>query len=299
MDWLNYNHLHYFWTVVREGSIAAASRRLLVGRPAISMQLKSLESAMGEPLFEREGRRLELTETGKMVYGYADIIFETGQELSDAVRGRATTRKPPLRVGIADVMTKLVAFQLLLPAIEGDDSVSLVCREDSPRRLFAQLAVHELDLVLSDIPLSPGVDVKAYSHALGSSTVTLFAAPSLARKIARGFPKTLDGAPFLMPSRDAAIRGALELWLEENEVQPKIIGEFDDSALLKVFGQSGHGMFPAPTAVAQQVSEQYGVRALAELESVRETFYAVSPERRVKNPAAIRIVRHAKREFFS
>lgn len=299
MEWLNYHHLHYFWTVVREGGIAAASRKLHVGRPSISMQLKSLESFMGAPLFERRGRYLELTETGKLVYGYAEDIFRTGRELVDAVRGRPLGSPRSFRVGIADVMAKLVAFQLLLPAFDFEEQLAVECREDQPKRLFAELAIHELDLVLSDIPLGPDVDVRAYNHVMGESTTTLFAAPALARRLRKGFPQSLSGAPFLMPSVDAAIRRALDQWLEEEELRPLVVGEFEDSALLKVFGQAGRGVFPAPTIVSEQVCRQYGVRALGEVESIRDRFYAISPERRIKHPAVARIVENAKAEIFA
>jgi LysR family transcriptional activator of nhaA len=298
MSWLNYNHLHYFWVVVREGGIAAASRRLKVGRPSISMQLKSLEAFIGSPLFTRRGRYLALTETGKLVHGYAEDIFHTGNELVEVVRGRATGRPLTFRVGIADAMAKLVAFQLLEPALEGDERVALDCREDEPTVLFAELAVQQLDLVLSDIPLAPGLDVKAYNHAMGESTTTLFAAPALARRLKRRFPRSLTGAPFLMPSKTAAIRRQLGLWLEEEGVRPVVVGEFEDSALMKVFGQVGRGVFPAPTVVQDEIVSKYGVRALGELTRVRERFYAISPERRIKHPAVARIVAHAKDQVF-
>ena len=298
MEWLNYNHLQYFRVVVREGGIAAASRRLQVGRPAISMQIKRLEEFVGEPLFERRGRYLALTEMGKLVQGYADEIFRNGDELIDAVRGRGTGRPAPFRVGIADVMAKLVAFQLLEPALDGDEPIALECREDEPNRLFAELAVRNLDLVLSDIPLAPGLDVKAYNHVMGESTTTLFAAPTLARKLKRNFPRSLEGAPFLMPAPMAAIRRQLEQWLEEAGLRPVIVGEFEDSALMKVFGQVGRGVFPGPTVVKDEIAKKYGVRPLGELERVRERFYAVSPERRIKHPAVTRMVEHAKAKLF-
>lgn len=299
MEWLNYHHLHYFWTVVREGGIAAASRKLSVGRPSISMQLKSLEAFVGTPLFERRGRHLQLTETGKLVHGYADTIFKTGRELVDAVRGRAKGGRSTLRIGIADVMAKLVAFRLLEPALDFEDPLTLECREEEPKRLFAQLAVHELDLVLSDIPLAPGLDVKAYNHVMGESTTTLFAAPQLARQLRRKYPASLSGMPFLMPSTNAAIRHQLEYWFETQGIRPVVVGEFEDSALMKVFGQAGRGVFPSPTVVRDQVVERYRVRALGELESVRERFYAISPERKIKHPAVARIVDHAKEGVFS
>ncbi|MFQ5473673.1 MAG: transcriptional activator NhaR [Dehalococcoidia bacterium] len=298
MEQLNYHHLLYFWTVVREGGIAAASRALHVGRPSISMQLKTLEAFIGSPLFTRRGRYLELTETGRLVYGYAEDIFQTGRELIDAVRGRATGRPLTFRVGIADVMAKLVAFQLLLPALDLDERVALECREDKPTRLFAELAVHQLDLVLSDIPLAPGIDVKAYNHVMGESTTTLFAAPELVRRLKRRLPRSLTNVPFLMPSKNTAIRRPIELWLEEEDLRPVIIGEFEDSALMKVFGQAGRGVFPAPTVVQEQICKKYDVQVLCQLESVRERFYAISPERKIRHPAVARIVENAKEGLF-
>ena len=298
MEWLNYHHLLYFWTVVQEGGIAAASRKLQIGRPAISMQVKSLEAFVGAPLFTRRGRHLALTETGKLVHAYAGEIFRTGRELVEAVRGRPVGRPLVLRVGIADVMAKLVAFRLLLPALDADRQTALECREEHPERLFAELAVHELDLVLSDIPLSPGLDVRAYNHVVGESTITLFAAPALAARLRRRFPRSLDGEPFLMPSRATSIRRSLDHWLEEQEVRPRVVGEFEDSALIKVFGQAGHGVFPAPTVVQDEVRRQYGVRPIGVLEGVRERYYAISPERRIKHPAVALIVERARRDLF-
>jgi LysR family transcriptional activator of nhaA len=295
VEWLNYHHLHYFWAVVREGGIAAASRRLHVGRPSISAQLKSLEAFVGTPLFHRRGRHLELTETGKLVHGYAEDIFRTGRELVDAVRGRPIGRPQRLRVGIADVMPKTVAFQLLLPALDGEERVVLDCREEQPRRLLAELAVHELDLVLSDVPAMPGIDVKAWNHPVGESTTTLCAAPALAERLQPGFPRSLTDEPFLMPSRSTAIRSALDLWLEGEEIRPLVVGEFEDSALIQVFGQAGRGVFPAPTVVLDAICAQYGVHPLGELPTVRERYYAISPERKIEHPAVARLVEGARR----
>lgn len=298
MEWLNYHHLLYFWTVAHEGGIAAASRKLSVGRPAISMQMKSLEEFIGSPLFTRRGKHLSLTETGEMVLRYADDIFLTGRELVDAVRGRPSGRPQRFRVGIADVMAKLVAFQLLLPAVDADDNSILECREDEPNRLFAELAVHELDLVLSDIPVAPGLDVRAYNHVMGESTTTLFATPALVRKLKSKFPSSLNGIPFLMPSKAAAIRHSLEQWLQQEDLRPTIIGEFEDGALMKVFGQAGRGVFPAPTVVQDQICKNYNVRPLGELLEVRERFYAISPERKIRHPGVARIVENAKSGVF-
>ncbi|MFT4840371.1 MAG: LysR family transcriptional activator of nhaA [Planctomycetota bacterium] len=299
MEWLNYHHLLYFWTVASEGGIAAASRKLGVGRPAISMQMKSLEEFIGSPLFTRRGRHLSLTDTGEMVLRYADDIFNTGRELLEAVRGRPSGRPQRFRVGIADVMAKLVAFQLLLPAVDADENTVLECREDEPNRLFAELAVHELDLVLSDIPIAPSLDVRAYNHVMGESTTTLFATPTLVRKLKGKFPNSLNGMPFLMPSKASAIRHSLEQWLQQEDLRPTIVGEFEDGALMKVFGQAGRGVFPAPTVVKDQICKNYNVRPLGELHEVRERFYAISPERKIRHPGVARIVENAKSGIFS
>lgn len=299
MEWLNYHHLHYFWVVVQEGSISAAGRRLHVGRPAISAQLKSLEAFLGEPLFERRGRHLDMTDTGRLVFDYAEEIFRTGRELVDVVRGRPAGRPRRFRVAIADVMPKLVAFHLLLPVLDFDEEVALEVSEGHPEQLFAQLAVHQVDLVLSDIALPPGLDVKAYNHLVGESTITLFAAPTLARRLKRGFPHSLTGAPFLMPTRNTAIRGSLEAWFEREGVKPITVGDFQDSALIKVFGQAGRGVFAAPTVVAGEVQKQHGVRAIGELETVRDRYYAISTERRIRHPAVSLMVESAKDVLFS
>jgi LysR family transcriptional activator of nhaA len=293
LDWLNYHHLLYFWTVVREGGFAAASRKLHVGRPSISMQVKSLEAALGQPLLERRGRHIEPTETGRLVLRYAEEIFLAGRELLEAVRGQQTDRPSPLRVGVADVLPKVVAFRLLEPALAEAGRFRLECREESPRALFAELAAHQLDLVLSDVPIAPGREVRAYNHLLGESSTTLFGTPELAERLRADFPASLDGAPLLMPGPSTAVRRDLELWFEAREVAPLVVAEFEDSALLKVFGRAGHGLFPAPTLVATEVAEQYGVEPLAELAEVRERFYAVTAERRVEHPALARILADA------
>lgn len=299
MEWLNYHHLYYFWTVAREGSVAAASRQLQVGRPAISMQLKSLEQFVGTPLFRRRGRHLELTETGDTVRAYANDIFETGRELVDVLRGRPTGRPQRFRIGIADVMTKIVAFQLLLPVLDAETDAVLDCREDEPNRLFAQLAVHELDLVLSDVPLAPGLGVTAYNHVMGESTTTMFATSATARRLRKRFPESLDGEPFLMPSKAAAIRNSLEHWFDELDLRPNIVAEFEDGALMKVFGQAGRGVFPAPTVASQKICANYDVVAIGEVETVRERFYAISPERKIRHPSVACIVDSAKQGIFA
>jgi len=299
MERINYHHLLYFWTVAHEGGITAAGRKLSVGRPAISMQLKLLESFVGSPLFNRRGRHLSLTDTGELVLRYADDIFRTGRELIDALRGQPTGRPQRFRVGIADVMAKLVAFQLLLPATQADENTVIECHEDHPNRLFADLAVHELDLVLSDIPIAPSLDVRAYNHVMGESTTTLFATPALCRSLKKNFPSSLNGTPFLMPSKAAAIRHSLEQWLEQRNLRPTIVAEFEDGALMKVFGQAGHGVFPAPTVVSDQICKNYRVRPLGHLPEVRERFYAISPERKIRHPGVALIVESARSGIFA
>ena len=233
-----------------------------------------------------------------MVLTYADDIFQTGRELVDAVRGRSTGKPKRFRIGIADVMAKMVAFELLLPALdEGADTV-LECHEDEPNRLFADLAVSKLDLVLSDIPLAPGIDVRAYNHVMGESSTTLFAAPVLHARLGADFPRSLNDAPFLMPSQAAAIRRSLELWLGQEGVRPKTVAEFEDGALMKVFGEAGRGVFPGPTIVRDHICKNYNVRVVGELKTVRERFYAISPERKIRHPGVARIVESAKSGIF-
>ena len=298
MEWLNYHHLHYFWTVAEEGSIAAASRKLGVGRPSISSQLKSLETSLGTPLLERRGRYVDLTPTGRLVHAYAQEIFQTGREMLAAVRGQPARRNVQLRIGIADVMAKLVAFQMLSPVLDFDEALALECREDQPDRLFAALALHEIDLVLSDTALPSGLDVRAYNHEMGVSTISWFAAPKLARRVKKNYPASLEGTPFLLPGRGSVVRRALDRWFESEDLQPLVVAEFEDSALLKVFGQAGRGLFPAPTVVARQVESQYGVKAVAELPSVKERFFAITNQRRISHPAIAHLVQQAKGSLF-
>ena len=299
MDWLNYHHLMYFRTVAEEGSIAAASRKLHVSRSAVSMQIKSLEQALGSPLFERRGRHLSMTETGQLVLGYATEIHRSGRELLDAVRGAPSGRPQTLRVGIADVMPKMVAFQLLLPVMQGEDPPRLDCREDHPDRLFAELALHQLDLVLADVPLPPGLGIKAYHHLIADSSVSLFGSRALARRWGKDVPASLNQAPMLLPARTTAMRRVLDEWIDRSGLHFQVVGEFEDSALLKVFGQAGLGLFPAPTIVAAGVEERYRVKNMGELPEVRERFYAITPERKIKQPLVEKLVREAKEHFLT
>lgn len=299
MSWLNYHHLLYFWTVAREGSIAQAAHQLHLARPTVSAQLKQLEKSLGGKLFEQVGKRLVLTEFGELVFRYADEMFTTGNELQEALRGNLPSRPSKFIVGIPDVLPKLITFRLLRPALEMPDTVQLVCNEGKLDDLLADLAVHRLDLVLADAPVSPSVNVKAFNHLLGDCPVAIFGTSVLARKFRKGFPQSLNGAPMLLPAEKTSVRRALDQWFEINGVHPQIIAEFEDSALLKVFGQAGLGLFPAPTAIEQEVRQQYRVISLGRIQEVRERFYAISVERRLRHPAVVAISDTAKTRLFN
>jgi LysR family transcriptional activator of nhaA len=298
MEWLNYHHLLYFWTVARTGGVSAASAELRLAQPTISGQLRMLEEHFGEKLFHRVGRRLELTDVGRLVYRYADEIFTLGRELTDAVRGRPTGRPLRFAVGVDNQVPKLIAYRLMEPALKLANPVRLVCHEDHTERLLADLAVHALDLVLTDAPLSPSVKVRAFSHLLGECGTTIFAAKGLVERYRRNFPRSLDGAPFLMPSDNTALRRALDQWCAQQDVRPVVVSEFDDSALLSAFGQRGVGLFAAPTAIEAEVRRQYDVRAIGRIDQVRQRFYAISVERRLKHPAVVAISDAAKEKLF-
>lgn len=299
MEWLNYHHLLYFWTVAREGSIARASATLRLAQPTISAQIRTLEDRLGEKLFERRGRGLVLTETGRVALRYADEIFSLGRELLDVVKGRSPGRPARLAVGISDAVPKLVAHRLLEPALQLAEPVRIVCHEDHVEALLARLALHEIDLVISDAPLGPQVKVRGYSHALGECGVEVFGAPKLAAAARRGFPRSLDGAPMLLPTEGSSLRRALDSWLERRSLRPLVVGEFQDSALLKTFGSQGVGLFAGPSAIAREICAQYGVKPVGRLDGVAERFYAISAERRLTHPAVRAITESARGELFA
>ena len=298
MEWLNYHHLLYFWTVAREGSVVKAAEQLRLTQPTISGQLRTLEESLGEKLFARAGRRLVLTDVGRVVYRYADEIFSIGRELLDTLHDRPTGRPYRLVVGVADVMPKVLVRRLLAPALALPEGVQLVCREDKTDRLLAALSVHELDVVLADAPMGPQVSVKAFNHLLGESAVSLLAARPLAAKLKRGFPASLHQAPMLVPAEHAMLRRSIDQWLDARGVRPRVVAEFDDSALMKVFGQSGTGVFPAPSVVEQDVCRRYSLSVVGRLEEVRERFYAISVEKRLKHPAVVAISEAARHDLF-
>jgi LysR family transcriptional activator of nhaA len=298
MDWLNYHHLLYFWMVAREGTILRAAEKLHIGQPAISTQLRSLEESLGQKLFQKSGRTLQLTETGKTVYRYADEIFSLGRELVDTLKGHPVGKPVRFVVGIVDAMPKLMARRLLEPALQLSDDLRLVCIEDTLPQLLSQLMLHNVDIVLSDAPVTAAFNVRAYNHALGNSAVGLFATKELARRYRKGFPQSLNGAPLLMPGHSSALRRPLDSWLESHDLHPLIRAEFDDSALLKAFGQTGEGLFPGGIVIQDEICRQFEVEFVGEVEGVHEHFFAISAERKIKHPAVIAIASTAKSDLF-
>lgn len=298
MEWLNYHHLLYFWTVAKEGSVARATRQLRLAQPTISGQIRQLEQRLDQKLFQRQGRALVLTDVGRVVYRYADEIFGLGRELMDVLKNHPHGRPVRLRVGIADAVPKLIAKRLLEPAFGLEQPVQLVCREGRADRLLAELALHALDLVIADAPIPPQVGVKGFSHLLGECGVTIFAAPALAQKHRRRFPLSLDGAPMLLPTDDNVLRRSLDQWLGARGIRPWIAGEFEDPALLKTFGQAGRGLFAGPSVIEREIGRQYGVRVVGRLDEVRERFYAISAERRLEHPAVVALTRAARVKLF-
>jgi LysR family transcriptional activator of nhaA len=265
---------------------------------SISGQLATLEAALGVTLFQRAGRQLELTETGRRTLSYADEIFSLGDELMEMLRDPPAQRSLVFKVGIADVVPKSVAYRLVEPALHIDEPVRLVCREGPLDSLLAELATHRLDVVIADRALPASMSVRGYSHFLGESGLSLFAAPRLASRLTGEFPACLDEAPFLLPGADVAIRPALMQWFDDQRIRPRVIGEFDDSALLKAFGQGGSGVFVAPSAIGDYVCKQYGVRRLGAIDSVREQLFAITTQRRLTHPAIVAISQAARDEVF-
>ena len=291
---INYKHLHYFWVVAKEGSIARASKRLHLTPQTISGQLSLLEENLGEALFARVGRKLELTETGRLVLSYTDEIFSLGGELEEMVRNIPDGRPLVFKVGVADVVPKSIAYRLLAPALQLPESVRIICREGSINSLLGELAVHRVDMVIADGPIPSDVNVHGFNHPLGDCGITFFATPKLANTLSNNFPHSLDGAPLLLPGEMTVLRVRLEQWFDSQHIHPRVIGEFDDSALMKTFGRAGAGVFIAPTPIATEVEKQYGVVAIGQTDNVRDHFYAISVERKISHPAVAAITETAR-----
>lgn len=294
MEWLNYHHLLYFWTVARSGSVSRASEELRLTQATVSAQLKSLERSLGEKLFRRSGRYLALTDAGKLAFRYADEIFSLGQEMLGTMKGRLEGGLPRLVVGVAEVLPKLVVYQLIKPALSLKESYRIICREGTSEEMLPLLALNELDVVLTDAPLDAGSNVRAFSHLLGECGSMLFGAPKLAAAYRRGFPQSLNGAPVLLPARNTSTRRSLDQWFENQGIAPRIVAEFADSALLKAFGERGFGLFFAPTMIARDVQRQYGVKPIGAVQALKERFYAISLDRKLRHPAVAAISEAAK-----
>lgn len=294
MDRLNYHHLRCFWAVAREGSIAAACRTLDLTQPTISKQIGDLEDALGESLFRRTGRRLHLTDVGKMVYAYADEIFSLGQELTDALRGHVTGRPLRMLVGVSDVVPKLLTREVLAPALQVQPPVRLICREGKSDRLLADLAVSGLDVVLTDSPLAPGARVRAFNHHLGEYEVGVFASDAVTRTLSGAFPGSLHNAPMLLPTENTSLRRSIDAWLERHDIRPRVIAEFEDSALLKAFAEVHLGVFFAPTILVDAVRHQFGVELVGIADGVVESLYAVTVERKIRHPGVTAVVEAAR-----
>ena len=298
---LNYRQLHYFWAVAKAGSIIRASERLHLTPQTLSGQISLLEGTLGVALFLRVGRRLQLTETGRLTLSYADELFQIGNDLEEALRSRPEDRSIQFRVGVDDVVPKSIAYRLLTPAMSMTEPVRIVCRENKLVRLLVELAIHRLDLVLADRPMPPETNVKGYSHKLGDCGVTFFAAPQLAAQLkGKGkWPRILNAAPLLIPGENAAVRVPLMRWFDAHQIRPRIVGEFEDSALMQAFGQAGIGIFIAPSVIADEVQREHGVTVIGRTDEVTEQFYAISMERRLTHPAVVAINDTAHRKLFA
>lgn len=282
---LNHRHLHYFWVVAKEGGISRAAARLGVAVQTISSQLKELEQTLGTALFTQEGRRLVLTEAGRTTLHYADQIFLLGAQLQETLQAQGETHRLRLTVGISDALPKLIAYRLLEAALHLPQGLRLICQEGEFDELLADLALHKLDVVLTDRPAGSRPNLRVFSHPVGECRIGFYATPALAERLGPGFPASLEGAPLLLPTRDTALRSRIDAWLSARNLHPDVVGEFEDSALLMTFGRSGLGLFPAPSLLAANLAEQFGAQAVGEMEDVREQYYAISNERRIRHPA--------------
>lgn len=295
---LNYRQLHYFWVVAKTGSIVRASGQLNLTPQTISGQISLFEQMYGVQLLQRVGRQLELTECGRRTLAYAEQMFQTADELETMLRAEPDDQHTLFRVGVADVVPKSIVYRLLAPTMALDGALRISCREDKLERLLADLAIQRLDLVISDSPMPNHLDIKGHSQKLGESGVSFFATAALAERLQLSFPACLQGAPLLIPGQDTVLRSRLLRWLAEQQVQPRIIGEFDDSALMQAFGQSGSGVFVAPSVIAEEVCRQYAVQLIGQTDAVTEAFYAITVERKVRHPGTVAITEGARRELF-
>ncbi|MDZ7753429.1 MAG: transcriptional activator NhaR [Gammaproteobacteria bacterium] len=299
MSKLNLKHLRYFWAVASHGTIARAAEMLHITPQTISGQIHELEGQVGARLFEKSGRNLVLTDTGRLVFSYADEMFRLGTELEDVLSGHPPDATLAFNVGVAMVVPKLLAYRVLEPVLAMEEPVRLVCNEAPLVDLLAALSVHKLDLVLADSPLSPALNIRAYNHSLGHSGISFFCRESEAANYRSHFPMSLDGAPMLMPTASSALRRSLDLWFEQQGIRPLVVAEFEDRALMKAFGEAAAGIFTSPTTVEADVLAKYGVKVIGRTREVSEHYYAISAERRIKHPAVAAITENARTLLFA
>jgi LysR family transcriptional activator of nhaA len=300
MEWLNYHHLLYFWSVAKHGSIVQASEELHLAHPTISGQIHRLEEVLGEKLFVRRGRNLALTEAGRVAFRYADEIFSLGREFVDTLKGRASGKPLRLVVGVADVLAPSLVRRFLEPAFRLGQPVQVICRADkSVQEFLAELALHSVDVVIADGPAAAGVPVRAFNPPLGDCGTTFFATPRLAAKLRRRFPRSLDAMPFLLPGAPSTVRRSLEQWFEAEDIRPRVVAETDDGALAKELGEDGLGVFAAPAVIEAEILRRYRVHVVGRADAVRQQFYAISVERKIKHPAVVAICEAARQEIFS
>lgn len=297
---MNFKHLHYFWVTAKAGGVVKAGAQLHTTPQTLSTQIKLLEDRLGRRLFRKAGRKLELTEDGRVALRYADDIFALGGELETAMRERRGNSGAVLefRVGVEDVVAKSVAYRLLAPALDLPQPVRLVCVEGQFDDLMAQLALHRMDLVLTDEPLTSRLSVKAFNHALGRSAMSFLCAPALQARLQGDFPRCLDGAPMLLPGGSSSVRPQVDAWLSQHDLHPRVVADFNDSALMQAFGREGRGVFVAPTVVEEEICSQLGVRCLGRSDELVEDFYAISVERRIRHPCVAAITSAARGQLF-
>ena len=299
MRHLNYSHLQYFWAVAHEGSLVKAAERLHITPQTISGQIRLLEEAIGQPLFNRVGRRLVLSEMGHIVLEYADEIFSIGAELGQVVREQRSAGPSKLSVGIVNSIPKLIAQRIVAPALMDEDAVRIRCQEAPLEQLLGELSVHKLDIVLSDQPMPQGLSLRAFNHRLGDSGLAFFSQRRTARRYKKTFPQSLDGAPMPLPSPHSALRRRLDEWFDSNSIVPQIVGEIDDSALLKAFGEAGYGLFAGPSVIEEEICKMYSMTVIGRTDAITEQFFAISPERRIKHPSVVRIIEAARTQLFT
>lgn len=299
MKQVDYGQLHTFWTVEKEGGVTRAAAKLFLAQPTVSGQLRALERSIGQPLLKRQGRGVILTDSGRYLYHYADEIFSLGREMLDGLRGKSTARTPRVIVGIADVVPKMLSYRLLNPLLSGSERIHVIGREGKPDELLADLALHRIDLVVSDAPVPPGSHVRAYSRLVGDSGITLHAVGDMALRYRRRFPRSLDGAPFILPAENTVLRRSLNDWFAAADIRPQVLAEFEDSALIKFVAAGGVGLFASPTSVERDVCRTFGVRIVGRIPEIRERFYAISAERRLRHPAIMRLLEHSQKTLIT